>query len=215
MSLSFDHLVIGAQSLAQGLAYVQERLGISMPLGGKHPRMGTHNHLLQLDSQSFLEVIAIDPEATSPARRRWFGLDEPELQADLAHKPRLIHWVVGTPDLTKSIKRSSLNLGKAEEMSRGDLQWLISIREDGALLEHGLVPTLIQWPEGPHPAGKMLGAGLALKEIQLHHPDPVDLRKYLDEIEASHLVKILPSSGGKAHLKALFCSDQGKELLLV
>ena len=38
-----DHVTIGCASLAQGIAYVRERLGVEVPAGGQHPRMGTHN----------------------------------------------------------------------------------------------------------------------------------------------------------------------------
>ena len=42
--------------------------------------MGTHNRLLGLGTNVYLEVIAIDTEAAPPARPRWFSLDTPEMQ---------------------------------------------------------------------------------------------------------------------------------------
>jgi hypothetical protein len=55
--------------------------------------MGTHNRLLKLGAGRFLEVIAIDPEAPAPGRRRWFDLDAPFMRQRLARGPDLIHWV--------------------------------------------------------------------------------------------------------------------------
>ncbi len=214
MDIRFDHLVIGAQSLTQGLEYVRDTLQVDMPPGGKHPRMGTHNHLLRIGEDSFLEVISIDPEALSPERIRWFGLDEVERQEALAREPQLMHWVVGSPDLVKSLSTSSLDLGKAEVMTRGDLRWLISIREDGALLENGLIPTLIQWPKGPHPAERMTSAGLSLETLRLYHPEPDRFKGLLQEIGAEALAEILPSPEQHAFLEAVFLNEQGDQLVL-
>jgi hypothetical protein len=48
MRTRIDHLVIGASSLDQGVAYVEAVLGATMPFGGVHLQMGTHNHLMPL-----------------------------------------------------------------------------------------------------------------------------------------------------------------------
>ena len=65
----FDHLVITAPSLAAGIAYVRDTLGVTPEPGGRHPHMGTHNALLKLGPDSYLEVLAVDPEAAAPAVR--------------------------------------------------------------------------------------------------------------------------------------------------
>src|SRR5204862_2458991 len=88
-----DHLAIAAHTLEQGLAHVRDALGVDMPYGGKHPRMGTHNHLLRLGERVYVEVIAIDPSAPAPSRPRWFQLDDPALQAELRVAPQLVTWV--------------------------------------------------------------------------------------------------------------------------
>lgn len=68
MKTKMDHIVIAADTLRQGTAYVREWLGIEIPYGGVHGRMGTHNHIMQLGSDMFLEVIAINPDADAPKR---------------------------------------------------------------------------------------------------------------------------------------------------
>ena len=43
-----DHLVVAADTLDQGAAYVRDRLGVSPAGGGTHVAMGTHNRVLKL-----------------------------------------------------------------------------------------------------------------------------------------------------------------------
>src|SRR3546814_2032333 len=76
-----DHIVITASSLAAGSEYIYRALGVPLESGGEHPRMGTHNLLLRLGKDVYLEVIAINPEAQQPGRPCWFELSSHYNQA--------------------------------------------------------------------------------------------------------------------------------------
>ena len=172
-----DHLVIAADSLAQGAAWCEAVLGVAPGPGGTHPLMGTHNRLLRIASPAFplayLEILAIDPAAPPPARARWFGLDAPALQAALRVSPRLVGLVARTADLD-GVRQALLALGidpgpalAAERTTpQGRLAWRIAVREDGALPGGGRLPTLIQW-QGRHPAEAMAPSPLALSAVVL------------------------------------------------
>lgn len=54
--------------------------------------MSTHNSVLKLGEQLYLEGIAINPHAPQPNRPRWFQRDEPEP----LHPVRLATWVART-----------------------------------------------------------------------------------------------------------------------
>jgi hypothetical protein len=175
MTARLDHLVVAAADLSSGSAWLEARLGVALSPGGAHPRMGTHNRVLRLGDGVYLELIAIDPAASPPGRPRWFGLDAPDLAVRLAERPRLVAWAAATDDLAAAVAGAPVPVGTVHEMTRGDLVWRIAVPDDGALVEGGTVPTLIEWPEGVHPTRRMPEAGCSLKRLALHHPDPARL----------------------------------------
>ena len=186
--LALDHVVIGCASLEQGVAYAREKLGVTVPPGGQHPRLGTHNCLMRIGDTFYLELIAIEPGAPKPSRARWFGLDDPRQQARIKERPRALTWVAGTPDIATALAAAP-ELGTAVEMTRGDLLWQISIRDDGALPENGTLPQLIEWSAGS-PAARIPDLGVRLARLTLHHPQPDLLARKLDEMGASHLAEV-------------------------
>jgi hypothetical protein len=165
---SLDHIVITAPSLAAGVEHVRRALGIAPITGGEHSRMGTHNALLRLGGASYLEVIAANPAASRPAHPRWFELDR--LAPDGA--PRLAAWVARSSDLRTIAVASPIPLGTVEAATRGDLAWNITLPAGGALVERGVVPMVIEWTSGSHPAGRLPDVGLSLEMLELAHPRP-------------------------------------------
>jgi len=176
---ALDHIAVVASSLAAGAAFVETTLGVAPQPGGEHPRMGTHNRLLRLGASAYLEVIAANPAAPAPGRPRWFALDT--LAPDAS--PRLAAWVARTPDIRASAVAASEALGAIEPMSRGALDWLITIPPDGALPLGGAAPALIEWHTDAHPATRLVDHGLALVALELHHPDPARIARLLASLD--------------------------------
>jgi hypothetical protein len=177
MNARIDHLVIAADSLEQGVAWCETTLGVQPAGGGKHPLMGTHNRLLAIGSERFpdcyLEVIAIDPDADVPQRRRWFGLDDPALRAAVREQPRLVH-VVARTRMIEMLRWGLINCGlnpgvplaAQRDTPHGLLKWRITVRDDGRTECGGALPTLIEW-QGPHPSEHLPRSPLTLHELVL------------------------------------------------
>ena len=171
VKVELDHLVIGAPTLEAGVRWCEAALGVTPGPGGRHPLMGTHNRLSRLSPTSFLEIIAVDPDAPAPGRARWFGLED---AAAIASGARLLHWVARTGTLDESLtalRAVGIDAGRASAASRdtpeGRLEWRIAVRDDGALLCGGALPTLIDWGVCRQPAASMTDSGLALRSMTL------------------------------------------------
>lgn len=173
-----DHITVTSPSLAVGAEFIRQTLGVEPQVGGEHPRMGTHNLLLRLGDSLFLEVISPNPAAPAPERPRWFGLDGQRPDS----LPRLSAWAVRTSDIHAATAACSEPLGKIEPMSRGALDWLISIPADGSLPVDGVGPALIQWHADAHPASRLQDLGLSLVQLELFHPEPERISRLLDSI---------------------------------
>ncbi|MEZ5774434.1 MAG: VOC family protein [Hyphomicrobiaceae bacterium] len=210
-ALAFDHIAIAATTLEEGVAFCRERLGVTVPAGGRHPIMNTHNAVMSLGEGVYLEVIAIDPEAGPSERPRWFGLDDANLKARLAAEgPLLVAWIVRSVNVAATVAASPVDLGTVRQMSRGDLRWQIAVRDDGAVPMAGLFPIVIEWPPGPHVSTRMADLGIRLEKVIVRSGAPAALRQSLAAIGAEDLVEVAAMKRGAAPLEAVFQLPDGR-----
>lgn len=210
MANKIDHFAIGAATLEQGAAALREALGVDVPRGSKHDAMSTHNCVCQSGDASFLEIIAVDPDAPDPGRTRWFTLDDPATRSRLAERPRALCWVVGTEDLDAVVARSPVDLGEVILFRRGERSWRLTVPSDGHLPEGGLIPAFIEWSPGPHPSAGMQDLGLWLTTVRLTHPEPDRLRAVLATLGVDHLATV---SAGERALAFEMSSPNGPVVL--
>lgn len=174
-----DHITVTAASLEIGAEFVLQTLGVTAQVGGKHPRMGTHNLLLRLGNSLFLEIISPDPRASPPSRPRWFGLDK--LRPD--SPPRLAAWVARTDDIRSAVSGAAESIGKIELITRGTLEWRITILADGSLPLDGAAPALIEWHTAIHPTAMLEDHGLSLSGLEIFHAQPARVSRLLQSID--------------------------------
>lgn len=176
-----DHLVIAATSLEDGAAFIRDRLGVAIPRGGRHELMGTHNCLMRLGSNSYLEVVSIDQEAVRPERPRWYALDDSQMHSKLTEGFRLITWVLRTKDISPSHQESAVALGEVIRGSRSNLSWRLTVPTDGHLPGGGVIPSIIEWDSHARPWESMADFGCELVSLDLKHPDPEWVKAVLAE----------------------------------
>lgn len=203
--LELDHITVLARTLPEGIAHVEERLGVTLPFGGMHPLMGTHNALMRLGPREFLEVIAIDPEAESPARPRWFGLDE------WTGEPRLAVYVLQTRALAAHLAGNLSMAGEPIEASRGDLSWTLSVAPNGRPAYDGAFPSLIEWPGQAHAADRMADLGCRLTAFTIEHPEAATIDALLRPAFEDARVSFV--TGPQVRLSARFDTPSGERWL--
>lgn len=99
-------------------------------------------------------------------------------------------------------------------MSRGALNWLITIPADGSVLLDGAGPALIEWHTDVHPAAKLKDKGLSLAKFEIAHPNPDRVSRLLSSLELDAPVSVLSApSGTSARLVAHINTPQGLRVL--
>ncbi len=167
---SIDHLVYAVPELNAGIDQIERLLGVRAAHGGKHLGRGTHNALLALGGNTYLEIIAPDADQPDPPTPRPFGLDR-------RREPGLVTFAVSVPDIehrAEQARAEGYDPGVVLTMSRhlpnGDeLRWELSANLE--LPGDGVVPFLIHWEPGSHPS-EAAPAGARLLDLEAEHPQP-------------------------------------------
>ena len=184
-----DHIVFGATSLEEGTNFIEKKLGIKLSEVGYHDFMGTHNRVVKVDKDVYLEVIAIDPSSKSPNENRWFNLDNPILQKKLEYSPQMIGYVIETKD-----KEILKHFCTPIEASRGNYKWNFAMPNlesnffNKELIENGIIPSLINWKSNK-PVYEMKNNQLSLKKIEIEILD--NQMQYKKNIESIGIIEKL------------------------
>lgn len=208
MRLTLDHLVVVAPTLEEGKIWVESLLGAEMRPGGRHNELGTHNALLRIGMDVFLEVIAIDPEAEHKGPRV-FGIADPEAaRKDWEAGRRLQTWVARTTSLDDVLAEHTALLGDPKQVTRGERAWTMSIPPDGSMPLAGLLPTAVQYEPGMVPARHMPDSGCQLLGLTLAHPEPETIRDLLARLDVQGLVVV--EEGPAPLLSARIATPRGE-----
>ena len=199
-----DHLVWGGRRLEEEIDRFEAWTGVRAVPGGRHPGEGTHNALLGLGPGMYLELIAPDLAAPAPTRPRWFGLDR--LVA-----ARLVAWAAkaaGLDGVAATARADALELGEVRDGRRdrpdgSRLAWRLT--DPGREPDAAVVPFLIEWAEGPHPADTA-PSGMRLVELRGEHPDPAAIAEPLRHLE----IDLAVSAGARPALVATVETPRGR-----
>lgn len=202
--IALDHIAVAGQTLAEAQEVVETALGVPMQPGGCHDVFHTHNTLLGLADGLYLEAIAVNPDAPTPRRPRWFDLDR------FAGTPRLTNWICRTDDLDANLQNGLEGWGVPVALQRGDLKWRMAVPESGILPFDNAAPALIQWDTPQHPADVLAPSGVRLKRLVICHPRAEALSSALDRLIDIERVVF---EQGPAQLSAEFDTPHGKRML--
>ena len=210
MDSRIDHIVIGAANLISGTNILETKLGTKFSPGGEHQIMGTHNKLLKLQSDIYLEVIANNPNVDKPSRQRWFSLDEARTKEKIKHSPRALCWVLEVDNIENTVKKCGYNPGEILQISRGELTWKITVPSNGSLVDNGVLPALIEWPSGQHPSKKLINSKVSINKIALFHPEPNKINNIISNLIESDLIHV---SEGFTKIELTLTTQNGKVVI--
>lgn len=198
--ITFDHVAVAGETLAAATDYAQSALGVPLQQGGEHAVFHTHNTLLGLEDGLYFEAIAINPDAPTPDRARWFDLD------NFAGAARLTNWICRCDDLEAVLADLPEGFGEPVDLQRGDLRWRMAVPTSGILPYDNCAPALIEWIGDAHPAAGLTQQGCRLTSLQVHHPNAPALGALLAPILSDARISFHP---GPARLVAGFDTPQG------
>lgn len=203
--LILDHVAVACERLEEGIAHVEDVLGVSLQPGGQHAHFGTHNALLGLEDGLYFEVIAIDPAANALNYPRWFNLDK------FDGTPRLTNWIVRTDDMQTALAQADPGAGRPVSLTRGDLSWQMAVPTDGLLPFDNLYPAIIEWGSPLHPAKRLAPSGCRLTQLTLTHPDASRFAAGLAPLIQDE--RLVFAEGPAPKLTALFDTPNGMRTL--
>jgi hypothetical protein len=171
--LHVDHIILGVSDLDAGIREFESLTGVRAVFGGKHPGRGTQNALVSLGPQTYLEIMAPQPDA--------------KLEGDLADIAKLEHltpvgFAVFAHDVAAvraqlargGVKTTEPRPGSRATPAGATLRW-----STFGVLEPklGVAPFFIRWEDpAVHPA-KTSPGGCTLLALDLTAPDAADAAK--------------------------------------
>lgn len=199
-----DHIVITAPELGAGVAWLEDALGVSMSGGGAHLGRGTHNKLLSLGPDTYLEVIAPNPEDTQVEMARMYDLDNNSAGIGLTN------WAISSNSISDTMAMAPTAMGEIAQLSRGPNRWLMSAPLDGKLPFDEAFPGFLEW-QTPPPAPLLPETGCRLQSLEITHPNGVLLAKTLAPFIDDPRVKI--TTGAQKSLRAVISTPSGTRVL--
>ena len=165
-----DHLVYAVPDLEKAIKAIEKKLGVAPVMGGQHRSQGTHNALVHLGKDTYLEIIAADPSNDTFSGQRWMGID-------LITEPKITRWAVKSNRLDRDRAYLALvdpNLGELKGGARKKpngkkLIWKATVTLPEPEVE--VLPFVIDWKGAEHPT-KDLPKVCKLIELRSNHPTP-------------------------------------------
>lgn len=178
---ALDHLLIGAPTLEDGIAWLEDRTGVRALKGGAHAGLGTWNALASLGPAQYIEIIAPDPD--QPGVETFYV---PSLRD--FKEPRIATWAARGDDpfprFTETLPPGFIceppRTGSRVRPDGTRVAWSLAFprHADRGSLD-GALPFFIEWePGSPHP-GLSAPSGLRLVSVSIAHPAHAALNEAL------------------------------------
>ncbi|MEM7333610.1 MAG: VOC family protein [Chloroflexota bacterium] len=210
---NIDHIIYTTPDLQQGIDEIEALFGERPYFGGQHLGKGSHNALLSLGKDVYLEIIAPDPQQPEPESSRSFALDS-------RSKPQLATWAAATNDMSAIIEQAiqagydpgKLTAGGRLTDDGVQLSWQSTRRVEASQGKtppgDWLIPFVIYWGDTPHPASSK-PSQCRLITLEATHPNPASIQQMLSALGLT----IQVTQSDQIGLKATLDTPNGRVVL--
>ena len=144
-----DHIVLACKDLESYTTYVSNKLGAPIVGGGQHLDMGTHNKLIKIGEDCYLEIIAADPNNPNQYKA-WMAVNQIE-------NPTITRYALSTDSIADDIKHLTPFYGTEMPIHQGSrlkkdgstLSWTMSLPSNSSVIDD--CPFLLDWSQQIHP----------------------------------------------------------------
>lgn len=196
-----DHLIVAARTLEEGRVWLEEKLGAPLQPGGQHKNFGTHNMLLSLGPDEYIELLAINHDVPKPGPVYPLGFELPWVQEKWQQEPFLLHWIARVDNLEGE---------GVQDGARDQYRWRSLGGKPGELVMDGVKPSLIHWITPP-PFLELPDSGVRLKSLRLGTPDVATLQAEVDRLGLGGRVQVFEAA--QATINATFTTPKGEVTL--
>ncbi len=198
---NIDHIILGINDLDKGIAQFKELTGIEPVFGGIHPNSFTHNALVALDGEMYIEIMAPRPDAEN--------IPEHFLRLENLTP---IDWAVRTRNTEQTKEKLKAAGFIATESKAGS-----RAKPDGTLLswttfgieDHDEFPFFIEWGASTVHPSSTSPTGCTFQSFHIITPDDEEMNKFNT---ALHL-KLIVTKGPQQQLQLIIDTPKGKVTL--
>lgn len=176
--INVDHFILGIDDLEKGIEEFYNKTGVKPIFGGVHEGAGTHNALVALDNNVYLEILAPQKKGLPTV---WGSITCEQLTP--------IGWILNTND-----SESVLQSMKHFKISNSGIRNLSRKRSDGKLLQWknifhnyygslSLNPFFIEWAEDVVHPSQTTPTGCTLESFTLNLNNKNSLIDFLQSLD--------------------------------
>lgn len=194
---NIDHIILGINDLDKGIAQFKELTGVEPVFGGVHPYSFTHNALVALDGEMYIEIMAPRPGAENvPA---YFLTLETLTPIDWAVR------VANVNQTKEKLKTAGFVTTESKDGSRAKPDGTKLTWTTFGIEQHDDFPFFIEWGAGVlHPSFSS-PSGCSLQSFQINTPEDEALSKFNTLLQLGVIV----SKETKTHMQVILNTPNG------